>query len=309
MTTRRTRLGGEATDFTAEHLDLVCLKAKGIGNSYLCKENIPRYPHPEFRVCDLKHETDPRGLKGIYRDSGFRGSRDEGLVWFNLAVGPKKIRAAEKRLLKKTFSMLAPNNFLWKFATSPAFSETSMYGSFRFTLPLQEVLDAYSQQFCPGDRPVMRVFRTSVFKQEVQYVVLVHRPKDIKRFSKYPLLEDQREDAVCTYRGGHFIWRPEAMCGTHRYEMDVGSNWINAVPVKGRWEYYVWDEVSIALHLEPGEVLRLSEDQLRKHLTYCDKFDAPFMDFREDHFLEFDEAQLLVEELWPSAGRNKHTAS
>lgn len=73
----------------------------------------------------------------------------------------------------------------------------------------------FPPQFCSRARPVMRVFETVLYKQEVMYVVLVHSPADQDRFSHYPLLSDD-PDAVCCYRDGGFIWRPEAMSGTHR---------------------------------------------------------------------------------------------
>ncbi|XP_029957288.1 uncharacterized protein LOC115395784 [Salarias fasciatus] len=321
MATQGTSRGGKVTEFSGEHLNLEELEHKETHEKfrgYLNKRNIPPYPHPEFHVSHLKHDTDRRRLEGIYKDSGFRGSEDEGskgnsLMWFHLAVSPEEIRSAERKLLEEKFpespEVKASNSFLWEFATSPAFSETSTYGSFRFTLPLQEVLDAYSQQFCSGHLPAMRVYRTSVFSQEVQYIVLVHRPEDNERFSIYPPLEDQREDAVCTYRDKHFIWNSQAMCGTHSCEMEVSEDQIKAVPVRGWSEFFVWDVVSIALHLEPEEVLLLTQKQLRKHLTFCNMFDAPFMYRRRHHFLDFDEAQLLVEGLWPSSANLEREVS
>lgn len=65
----------------------------------------------------------------------------------------------------------------------------------------------------------MRVFKTSLFKKEVMYVVLVHSPKDndnkTYNFEQYPKLLDE-SNAICAYKNGHFIWRPEAMCGESR---------------------------------------------------------------------------------------------
>ncbi|CAN9501253.1 unnamed protein product [Ophioblennius macclurei] len=318
MATEYTSRGGRVTHFEGHHLSLnelkkKKLKKKKIVNNYLPKQNIPPYPQPEFHVSHLRHETGPDGLNGIYEDSGFKGSEDEYLVWFSLVVGPEEIRSAETRMLRNTFPDLseeeAPNhNFLWKFATSPAFSERSLYGSFRFNFPLQQILDAYSQQFCRGDPPVMRVYKTSVFKQEVQYIVVVHRPDDNKRHSKYPLLEDQPADSICTYEDGQFIWKSQAMCETHNFEMQVGENQIDAVPVSGWPQFYVWDVVSIALRLKPGEVLELSEDQLKNNLTHCEMWDAPYMAYRKANFMDFDEAQLSVGNLWPSHQLKKQTS-
>ncbi|RVE63340.1 hypothetical protein OJAV_G00135370 [Oryzias javanicus] len=104
---------------------------------------------------------------------------------------------------------------LKRFATSPAFSPKSRLGHFRFTFPLEEVLKAYSQQFCSGGQPVMRVYETVLYKQEIVYAVLVHSPDDQKNFSQYPLLTED-PNAVCFFREGRFFWRSEAMCETHR---------------------------------------------------------------------------------------------
>lgn len=62
---------------------------------------------------------------------------------------------------------------------------------------------------------MIRAFRTSLFKQEVMYAVLVHSPVNEEMFSDYPLLTDE-PDSICGYRDGYVIWRPEAMCETHR---------------------------------------------------------------------------------------------
>ena len=79
------------------------------------------------------------------------------------------------------------------------------------SLPLISLLSFYRRQFCDGAQPVMQVYETVLYKQEVMYVVLVDRPAN----QKYPLLGDDLS-AVCGFRKKHFIWRPEAMCETHR---------------------------------------------------------------------------------------------
>lgn len=124
---------------------------------YLSKSNIPLYPgpkefSPEFHASYLKHDTHRFSLQGIKNDVGFKdpnnGSEDPdglSLVWFSLAVGKEEIQSAEKTLLKKT-NMNAEPGFLKKFASSPAFSEKSRYGSYRFTFKVEDVLKAYSEQ-------------------------------------------------------------------------------------------------------------------------------------------------------------------
>ncbi|XP_032433012.1 uncharacterized protein LOC116728803 [Xiphophorus hellerii] len=282
--------------FHNQHLKLEDLKRqRRVPNNYLHKENIPEYPKPEFYVSRLKHETSGSALRGIKKDGGFRNPSGESRIWWSLAVGPDEINNAETRLREKSSSdrgRVAPEqqSFLWKFATSPAFKETSRLGSFRFTFPLQEVLTAYKDQICSGADPVMRVLRTDLHKQEVVYAILVHSPNLNKKFSKHPLLEDD-PNAICVYRDGRFIWRSEAMCETHWYEFDKDQ--MEARPV---WhEFYVWDHVALALHVENKQVLELDIDKPEDFLTYCEKDDVPYRQEFQNHH----EANELVKEVWP----------
>ncbi len=138
----------------SQHLKLNDFKEKfrELKNKYLFKENIPTYPRPEFHVSHLKHDTERAGLRGIRRDEGFKNPGQSSLLWWSPAVGPDDIQSAERRLLEKTFpdrtqkQVQRQPSFLGKFATSPAFQETSRLGSYRFTFPLEEVLKAYSEQ-------------------------------------------------------------------------------------------------------------------------------------------------------------------
>lgn len=127
-------------------------EAARLKNQYLLKENIPESPRPEFHVTHLKHDTKRYGLCGIREDLGFKNPGRGSLLWWSLAVGPEEITSAERRLLETSFpdrtdeQAAEQQSFLWKFASSPAFLETSRLGPYRFTFPLQELLKAYSQQ-------------------------------------------------------------------------------------------------------------------------------------------------------------------
>ncbi|XP_019211827.1 uncharacterized protein LOC102078744 [Oreochromis niloticus] len=296
----------------SQHLRLEDFKQEariyGFGNQYLHK-NMRPYPQPELHVFHLKHETNMLGE--IRKDGGFKdpnsSSKDPdrlSLVWWSLAVAPQEIQSAERRLLEEAFpnwteeQARRQQSFLWKFASSPAFSEKSRYGSYRFTFPVEEVLEAYSKQFCFGAAPVMRVFKTSLYKQAVQYAVLVHSPHDGERFTKYPVLPDDPSN-VCAYRDGHFTWRPEAMCETHKYELIERreENLMDAEEVNERPQFYVWDHVAIALHVEGGQVLKFDSDDLRKNLTFCEP-DAVTVTPESD-FQHYEDAQNLVARLWP----------
>ncbi|XP_030266697.1 uncharacterized protein LOC115577972 [Sparus aurata] len=236
MKTRVNSRGYEEHYCEGRHLKLTDLKeeAKDLENQYLLKENIPLYPRPEFHVTHLKHDTKQYGLRGIRWKDGFESPHGDSLVWWSLAVTPDDITSTERRLLETTYpdrtqeQVQVQQSFLGKFATSPAFSELSRLGSYRFTFPLEELLEAYSQQCCSGAQPVMRVYETVLHKQEVVYVILVHSPAKQEHFSDRPLLTDD-PNSICSYKDGCFIWRPEAMCGTHSYEL-VGDL------MKTRWK-------------------------------------------------------------------------
>ncbi|XP_008276310.1 uncharacterized protein LOC103354644 [Stegastes partitus] len=305
--TRKNRRGRYERYVNGRHLNLDDLKqeAQHLGNQYLSKENIPEYPHPEFHVAHLKHDTDQWGLRGIRRDEGFRfphnSSRDPHrgiLLWWSLAVSPDEVKAAETRLLQQKFSNLTEDqaamhpNFLYKFTTSPAFSEKSRLGSYRFTFPLEEVLEAYRLQFCSGDQPVMRVYETVLYKQEVQHTVLVHSPANQELFSKYPLLTDD-PNAVCVYKDGRFIWRPYAISETHGCKLICRPEKNQMDVQMSLTMFYIWDNVAIAPHVDK-QVLDFDADQLRKNLKFCDPGEVPIGTFES-----LEDAENQVKSLWP----------
>ena len=151
MKTRVNNRGCEEHYLEGRHLKLTDLKEEA-KNQYLLKENIPLSPRPEFHLSHLKHDTKQVGLSGIRWKNGFEGPHEDSLVWWSLAVKPDDITSAERRLLETTYpdrteeQVQMQQSFLGKFATSPAFSELSRLGSYRFTFPLEELLEAYSQQ-------------------------------------------------------------------------------------------------------------------------------------------------------------------
>ncbi|XP_054483238.1 uncharacterized protein LOC129116308 [Anoplopoma fimbria] len=304
MNLQRNERGHWYHEVKGEHLNLEDLKerARGVPNKYLFKDNIPRYPEPEFHVRHLKHDTDGNGLHGIRGDEGFRNPGEDSLLWWSLVVEPDEITAAETRLLETTYpdrtEEQAQNqgSFLRKFATSPAFMKTSRMGSYRFTFPLEEVLDAYREQFCDGEPPVMRVYSTHLYKQEVMYAVLVHSPAHNRKFSRYPLLSDD-PNGVCTYKDGRFIWRSQAMSETHEYELvwRPDQNLMKGRYVYDRPEYYVWDHVAVALHVE-NQVLKFDAGRLRENLKFCN---AGPVTLPGATFEDFKEAEETVQDLWP----------
>uniref|UniRef100_A0A3P8SJC5 AIG1-type G domain-containing protein n=1 Tax=Amphiprion percula TaxID=161767 RepID=A0A3P8SJC5_AMPPE len=307
METRKNRRGRYEHFVSSRHLNLNDLKqeARHLGHGYLYNKNIPNSPKPEFHVTRLKHDTDQDGLRGIRKDEGFRvpydGSDDPHkgvLLWWSLAVDHEEVKSAETRLLQQKFSNLTEDeatmhpSFLYKFTSSPAFSEESRLGLYRFTFNLKDVLEAYSLQFCSGHQPVMRVYETVLHRKEVQHTVLVHSPANQELFSRYPLLIDD-PNAVCVYKDDHFIWRPYAMSSEHRYELVEipGENQMDAQRCNGK--YYIWDNVAIALHVDK-EVLKFDADKLRKNLKFCYEGAAAIGTFGS-----FEDAEDQVTDLWP----------
>ncbi|XP_035761310.1 uncharacterized protein LOC118453811 [Neolamprologus brichardi] len=168
-----------------------------------------------------------------------------------------------------------------------------------------------SRTFCSRAPPVLRVFKTSLYKQEVMYTVLVHRPHDNGRFSEYPELPDDDPNAVCAYRREEniFIWRPEAMCKTHWYQLNYRPeyNLMDACgPIKDP-QYYVWDHVALALHVESGEVLKFDSDRLRQNLKFCERDDVTIAP--KFYFDDSEEAQSVIESLWPESSLEKDFAA
>ncbi|XP_078786682.1 uncharacterized protein LOC144981366 [Oryzias latipes] len=297
---RRTNRRGCTENFVKErHLKLPELKEAAIKinhpNKYIYRDDIPAYPQPKFQVSFLKHDTTRVGLEGIRQDEGFRNPYGKSMLWWSLHVRPEDVEAAEKQLMEETYPNMNGKIDLPNFAKSPAFLSTSRLGNFRFIFTLDEVLEAYSQQFCAGGQPVMRVFETVLYKQEIMYSVLVHSPNGPEDFSQYPLLaEDQ--NAVCFFKDGRFIWRSEAMCETHGFKLIQNDNnlTVEEIPLYLA-PYYVWDNVAIAFHV--GEtVLKFDVNQLRQNLEYCER-DSVNYNRSENRCAE--DAEAVIRNLWP----------
>ncbi|XP_075894225.1 uncharacterized protein LOC142896438 [Nelusetta ayraudi] len=183
---------------------------------------------------------------------------------------------------------------LKKFATSPAFLESSRLGAYRFTFPLEKVLQAYSKQFCDGEEPIMGAYRTYLYKQEVMYVVLVHRPCDKELFLDHDQLTDT-PNPVCAYKDGRIIWRAQAMCDRHKWTLNNSSDQLMEAVRARPAELYVWDNVSIALHVG-DQLLTFDDNDLCNSLKFCSK-GYPFIGKTFD---EPKACEALVKELWPS---------
>ncbi|CAM4454276.1 unnamed protein product [Leuciscus chuanchicus] len=240
---------------------------------YLSK-NIPNYPTPvEFHITELTHVTNKTRLPGIWKSEGFKGLDQDSLSWWSLKINEADIRAAEERFLESSFpgrsegEIAAQQPFLSEFTTSPAFiNETSRYGNFRFTFPLTEVMEAYKKQMCEDEEPVLRVYKTTFFQQEIEYVVLVHSPQFNEKFSKYPLLTSS---PLVSYEGNQIIWRAQAICETHKCQLVINGNQASFQKLeRKKQEFYVWDQLSLAFHV--NGVLTFPKRKLKASLSCCE---------------------------------------
>ncbi|GAA6082776.1 uncharacterized protein LOC113640510 isoform X1 [Tachysurus ichikawai] len=205
--------------------------------NYLKKlKEIPPYPTPvEFWVSDVAHVTDQTGFRGI--------------------MGSEQIRPPYKLTEQKPF--------LENFTTSPLFQlEKSRYGNYHFTFPLTDLMKWYKEQNCGGEEPVLRMYETITYKQEIVYTVLIHSPEDNERFGEYPLLEASE---WVRYQDGKIIWKAQAICETHWFQF-VSGEVQRLIPHVS----YVWDQVSLVFHLPKPKALKIPTERLIEALEVCE---------------------------------------
>lgn len=272
----------ERTTFKRQHLSLSDLKEMELQHGYLYKNNIPAYPESvEFCIQKVSHVTGESGLRAIFLDSGFRqpphlvDNDQPHFLWWSLAVTPDDIYSAEERFLTSLFPHRSSAQIynqppvLEHFTSSKAFQEKSSYGNFCFTFSLKELLWHYSKQFCGDQSPVLRVYETVLFKQEIQYTVVVH-PRHVNLYDDFMRLPSQ-SDGVCGYRKGAMWWRCQAPSDIYNKRLEV-KRYDGGIDVRPHHkdEYYVWDHVCVAFHMEPGWVLNVDRNRLLKRVNACE---------------------------------------
>ncbi|XP_036373355.1 uncharacterized protein LOC118770061 [Megalops cyprinoides] len=250
---------------------------------------IPPYPQPvEFHVTRASHFTYQTGMEGIVNSGGFLPGRDK-LLWWSIEVDDDDITAAEKRFLQSLF----PNRteaqaekqkpFLQQFTTSPAFLKSSRYGNFKFTFDLKELLHEYRKQMCNGEKPILRVYETMLYKQEIIHSVIIHSP-DTHEFDEYPIFPTGLHD----FLDGTIVWCPEAMSGTHRYELitDVEENTVHARDVGCNPTQYVWNNLTLAFHIKS---LKFDKATLVSKLSACKIKDPELAEIATQKVAQFKE--------------------
>ncbi|XP_039540304.1 uncharacterized protein LOC120487932 [Pimephales promelas] len=284
FTARWNKRGKRELYLEGEHVSIKNLKMRNDieeqVQKYLSKD-VTGYPTPYFHIKELTHVTNKTSLQKIWDSKGFKGFEPRVLdkdtfSWWSLKINEADITAVEERFLKIAFpdrseeEIAAQQPFLRDFTTSPAFiNDTSRYGNFRFTFPLTELMEAYKKQMCEGEDPILRVYETKLFRQEIEYVVLVHSPKFTKNFRQYPLLKNtDTPSPLASYEGNEIIWRAQAICETHNYQLAIHGK--TAVKqTMDSFQFYVWDQLSLIFHINKDEVLTFPKRKLKASLSCC----------------------------------------
>ncbi len=272
-----------------KHLHMYC--------TYLLKD-IPEYPSPvEFHITEVAHVTNKTSLVEIWKSEGFKGLDRDSFSWWSLKINEADIRAAEERYLEKLFPDMTKKEktahppFLREFTTSPLFlNETSRYGNFRFTFPLTELMEAYKKQKCEGQEPVLRIYGTKLFKQEIEYVVIVHSPQFNENFRDFPLLTSSPWVA---YDGHQIIWKAQAICETHNFQMVIRGK-TAVTECMSSHQFYVWDHVSLVFHSK--YVLTVPKRKLKASLSCCELDRAVDLSNGEN-CSELDKAEKFIKTL------------
>ncbi|KAL0153474.1 hypothetical protein M9458_051219 [Cirrhinus mrigala] len=265
---------------------------------YLSKKDIPEYPTPaEFHITEVAHVTNQKSLHEIWKSEGFMGLDEDLFSWWSLKINEADITAAEKRYLEESFPDITEEEktahppFLSEFTTSPLFlNKTSRYGNFRFTFPLTELMEAYKKQKCEGQEPVLRIYETKLFRQEIEYVVLVHSPEFNEKFRDFPLL---KSNPLVAYDGHQIIWKAQAICKTHNFQLVKHGKTAMPEPLYSH-EWYVWDQVSLAFYTK--DVLTFSKRKLKASLSCCEQ-DLNINLSNGQHCFSLDEAKKCIESL------------
>lgn len=243
----------------------------------------------------MAHVTNKKGLPGILKLGGFLGQ--DSFSWWNLKITEADITAAEERFLESLFpnsskeERAAQQPFLSHFTTSPLFRETSRYGNFRFTYQLTELMEAYKQQICDDKEPVLRIYGTKLFKQEIEYVILVHSPQFNERFRDFPELASS---PLAAYDGKQIIWKAQAICETHNLQLEIRENTVVTEPMNSH-EFYVWDQVSLAFHVN-DKILGFPKRSLEENPSVC-KVDPDVDLSHQESFPSPAQAKTFLESL------------
>ncbi|KAL3878293.1 hypothetical protein ACJMK2_030658 [Sinanodonta woodiana] len=141
---------------------------------------------------------------------------------------------------------------------SPCFEPMSRYGDFKLTFEIQNVIEAYSQQFCLSRKPDFRMLGTFIYKMEIMHTVLVC-PPFTEDAETYPLLDQSQTPVICEdpEKEGTFIWCPDSTGDKDKAAKDHNK----------RGPFRRWEHVTFAFCVPDGIIFKL--DHLSSHVSVC----------------------------------------
>ena len=168
------------------------------------------------------------------------------------------------------------------FCSSPPFCVTSRYGNVIFEYNIDQLLKAYSTQYCNEDEPKLLVLGTFAYKQEVMHSIIVCPPKAKKLIRSLPHMDDTT--SVIYKADDYWVWRPELTGSRANYYHTYFKN----IEYKS---YRRWEHASFAFFVPDDNSQGLELGHLDMHMTYC----PPSSMFRL-HTTEDDRKKLTINE-------------
>ena len=165
-------------------------------------------------------------------------------------------RAKEQRVdvdsLSNQFEALTTKDWIDSFCSSAPFASTSRYGNIVLEYSIDELLRAYSSQFCDGKEPAFRVMGTFAYRQEVMHAILVCPPNKYRK--KFPLVNE--DASVIFQREGVWVWNPET----------TGDKIIRSPSSES---YRRWEHATFAFRVNEDQSPIFTLNNSDMHITYC----------------------------------------
>lgn len=238
------------------------------------KSDIEKYSKQceEFTQDVLKKEHDielPDGEDEI-EDNGQSADTEEYNCEDSLVGALSALKIEEQHLRKKEQERkrkLRRKHRQWKeelnenFCSSPPFCITSRYGNIIFEYDIDQVLRAYSSQYCKNRDPAFLVLGTFAYLQEVMHTIFVCPPNTTEVTSILQLM-DENNSVIYKTQDDRWIWRPETTGSNKHYYC---TNFRNIELGK----YRRWEHATFAFLIPDGqnEVFMLNNQDM--HTTYC----------------------------------------
>lgn len=245
----------------------------------------------QFNIRTLVHATTPEAATAVL-ENGFKPNRKnlgssfpEGynnLVWWGVSPNKNEIEKYYQQCeeFQKKFMMqdnddavdndevsgLSALSIRQKeemkedlnknFCSSAPFCTTSRYGNIIFEYNIDQLLEAYSSQYCDNEEPTLLVLGTFAYAQEVMHAVIVCPPSATELKEVLPPVPIDNA-SICKL-DKKLVWRPET----------TGSikNYYRRYMQRG---YRRWEHVTLALQIPDGQSQGFLLNNLDMHMTYC----------------------------------------